>query len=123
MKILIDMNLSPLWENYLTEEGIECVHWSKIGKGNEPDSFLFDYAQKNNYFILTHDLDFGAILAYSKEDGPSVIQIRSNTITPDFFGKKLVSVLKQVESYLNEGALVVIDETRHRVRVLPLKKQ
>lgn len=123
MKILIDMNLSALRENYLTDLGIESVHWSKIGKGNEPDSFLFDYAQKNNYFILTHDLDFGAILAYSNEDGPSVIQIRSNNITPDFFGKKLVSVLKQVESYLIEGALVVIDESRHRVRVLPLKKQ
>ncbi len=103
MKILIDMNLSPSWETYLTEEGFECIHWSKIGKGNEPDSFLFEYAKKNNYLILTHDLDFGAILACSNEDGPSVIQIRSNNITPDYYGKKLVSVIKQVETYLKEG--------------------
>ena|SRR3990170_4077456 len=122
MKILIDMNLSPFWENYLTEEGFECVHWSKIGKGNEPDSFLFEYAKKNNYLILTHDLDFGAILAHSGDDGPSVVQIRSNNITPEFYGKKLVSAIKQAETYLKEGALVIIDETRSRIRVLPLKK-
>jgi len=122
MKILIDMNLSPSWENYLTEEGFESVHWSKIGKGNEPDSFLFEYAKKNNYLILTHDLDFGAILACSNEYGPSVVQIRTNNITPEFYGKKLVSAIKQAETYLKEGALVVIDETRSRIRVLPLKK-
>lgn len=122
MKILIDMNLSPSWENYLQEAGFDCVHWSKIGKGNEPDSFLFEYAKKNNHIILTHDLDFGAILAHSGENNPSVIQIRSNNITPDFFGKKLVSAIKQSETYLKEGALVVIDETRNSIRVLPLKK-
>jgi predicted nuclease of predicted toxin-antitoxin system len=122
MKILIDMNLSPSWENYLNEAGFECVHWSKIGKGSESDSILFEYAKKNNYVILTHDLDFGAILAHSGENGPSVIQIRSNNITPEYFGKKLILVLKQVESYLKEGTLVVVDEARHRIRVLPLKK-
>jgi predicted nuclease of predicted toxin-antitoxin system len=31
MKILIDMNLSPLWVDALTEAGIESVHWSTIG--------------------------------------------------------------------------------------------
>jgi predicted nuclease of predicted toxin-antitoxin system len=122
MKILIDMNLSPSWENYLAEEGFECVHWSKIGEGNEPDSILFEYAKKNDYLILTHDLDFGAILAHTNENGPSVVQIRSNNITPAVYGKKLVSAVKQAEVYLKEGALIVIDETRSRIRVLPLKK-
>ena len=121
MKILIDMNLSPSWEKYLTNAGYECLHWTKIGKGNEPDSELFDYAKKNRYIILTHDLDFGTMLAYSNEDGPSVIQVRIENITPEYYGKKLISVIRQVESYLNDGALIVIDETRHRIRMLPLK--
>jgi predicted nuclease of predicted toxin-antitoxin system len=122
MKILIDMNLSPSWEKYLVEAGFDCIHWSNVGKGSEPDLFLFEYAKKNNYLILTHDLDFGAILAHSGEDGPSVVQIRSNNITPEFYGKKLVSAIKQAEIFLQEGALVVIDEGRSRIRVLPLKK-
>jgi predicted nuclease of predicted toxin-antitoxin system len=31
MKILIDMNLSPLWVDAFLEAGIEAVHWSTIG--------------------------------------------------------------------------------------------
>jgi predicted nuclease of predicted toxin-antitoxin system len=30
MKILIDMNLSPLWVDVLTAAGIEAMHWSTI---------------------------------------------------------------------------------------------
>jgi predicted nuclease of predicted toxin-antitoxin system len=122
MKILIDMNFSPAWEKFLNEEGFEAIHWSNIGKGNDPDSQIFDYARKNDYIILTHDLDFGAMLAHSNEDGPSVIQARIENIIPEFYGKELLSILKQTESFLNEGALVVIDGVRHRIRILPLKK-
>ena len=121
MKILIDMNLSPSWENYLSNAGIDCVHWSKIGRDDEPDSQVFTYAKENNNVIITHDLDFGTMLAYSNEDGPSVIQIRTENITPESYGKKLISILKNVEAYLNEGALLVVDENRNRIRMLPLK--
>jgi len=30
MKILIDMNLSPLWVRFLVAHGIEAFHWSAI---------------------------------------------------------------------------------------------
>ncbi len=122
MKVLIDMNLSPEWELYLNNAGFESLHWSKIGKGNESDSIIFEYAKNNNFIIFTHDLDFGAILAYTNENGPSVIQARIENITPDSYGKKFVSILKQTESYLNDGALVVIEENKHRIRILPLIK-
>ncbi len=59
MKILVDMNLSPRWKNLLTQAGFEAIHWSEIGPGNAPDRSLFDYAARNNFVILTHDLDFG----------------------------------------------------------------
>jgi predicted nuclease of predicted toxin-antitoxin system len=31
MKILVDMNLSPTWVQFLVAHGIEAVHWSAIG--------------------------------------------------------------------------------------------
>ena len=31
MKILIDMNLTPLWVQFFEKEGIEAVHWPEIG--------------------------------------------------------------------------------------------
>ena len=63
MKILIDMNLSPDWREILARHGWEAVHWSSVGKSNAPDKTILQYAMDNGYVVLTHDLDFGAILA------------------------------------------------------------
>jgi hypothetical protein len=37
MKILIDMNLSPRWQKFLTEAGLQAAHWSELGAGDAPD--------------------------------------------------------------------------------------
>ena len=78
IKILLDMNLSPQWVKYLRKKGIEAVHWSDIGDGNTKDIEIIHWAKCNEYVIFTHDLDFSAILSSTNEDGPSVIQIRTN---------------------------------------------
>ena len=82
MKILIDMNLSPSWVNVFEAEGIQSVHWSTVGPHDAPDRQLFDWAQTNGYLVFTHDLDFGTILAASNASGPSVVQIRSQEVSP-----------------------------------------
>ena len=38
MKLLLDMNLSPDWEAFLASEGLESVHWSRIGAATAPDT-------------------------------------------------------------------------------------
>lgn len=30
-RILVDMNLSPLWATFLVDHGFEAVHWSSVG--------------------------------------------------------------------------------------------
>jgi predicted nuclease of predicted toxin-antitoxin system len=76
MKLLIDMNLSPQWIEFLAERGFESVHWSTIGDVTASDSRIMDYAAEHQWIVFTHDLDFGALLARRKTRGPSVIQIR-----------------------------------------------
>jgi len=63
MKLLVDMNLSPGWLKLLRDSGWEAEHWANIGRPNAPDSEVMAYAAANEYVVLTHDLDFGAILA------------------------------------------------------------
>ena len=63
MNILVDMNLSPKWADYLIENGINAVHWSSIGSHNAPDAEIIAYAKAHDFTILTNDLDFGFILA------------------------------------------------------------
>lgn len=83
MKLLVDMNLSPRWIGLLVDAGIEAAHWSTLGANNAPDNEIMTYASANGYVVLTHDLDFSAILAATHGEKPSVVQIRADDVSPD----------------------------------------
>ena len=73
MKLLIDMNLSPKWVAFLETAGIEAAHWSSVGSANASDASIMEFARDSGFVILTHDLDFGAILAATGGNSPSVM--------------------------------------------------
>ena len=116
MKILIDMNLSPAWVSVLEEAGHTASHWSTIGSMNAPDREILAWAKTNGYVLFTHDLDFGAILAATEAEGPSVVQIRAQDISPDHGKSLLLNILNKFGKNLIEGALISIDEEKSRVR-------
>ena len=120
MKILIDMNLSPLWVNYLTENGIEAIHWSSISSPDAPDAEIITYAKVQDLTILTNDLDFGFILAITHGKKPSVIQIRAGTLGPNRIGSIVVNAIKMLTADIDHGALITIDPRKTRVSLLPL---
>lgn len=120
MKLLVDMNLSPAWVPMLKAAGFEAVHWSEIGKRNAPDMALFAWARDNDHVVFTHDLDFGAMLALTQAGFPSVFQIRTQDVAPATLGPRAVGLLQRFQTELTNGALVVADELRERVRLLPL---
>ena len=121
MKFLVDMNLSPRWIQILNDAGWEAVHWSSVGKASAPDSEVMAFAAENDYVVLTHDLDFSAILAATHGEKPSVVQIRSEDVSPSVIGPQLIAALAYAASDLETGALVTVDPSRARVRLLPLK--
>jgi predicted nuclease of predicted toxin-antitoxin system len=121
MKILIDMNLSPAWQDILSDAGHEAVHWSQVGPPDAKDQPLLEWARDRGYIVFTHDLDFGAILAASKAEGPSVLQVRAQDVSPAHLSDLVLSVLVQFHDYLTRGAVVSVDEKAARVRVLPLR--
>lgn len=120
MKLLVDMNLSPAWVPVLKAAGFEAVHWIKIGKCNAPDIELFDWARDHNHVVFTHDLDFGAMLAFTQAGFPSVFQIRTQDVAPATLAPRVIGLLQRFQTELTNGALVVADELRERVRLLPL---
>jgi predicted nuclease of predicted toxin-antitoxin system len=122
VKILVDMNLSPRWVQFLQAAGIEAIHWSAVGKANAPDSGIMAYASQSGYVVLTQDLDFSAILASTADRKPSVVQIRSAEVSPEAIGQRVISALIQVGGELEAGALLTIDPNRSRFRLLPLHR-
>lgn len=121
MKILVDMNLPPRWVAALEATGIEARHWSIIGAPRATDEEVLNWAAGNGFILLTHDLDFGAILAFSGARTPSVIQIRTQDVRPDILAKRVASAVGQLSQALSDGALVTIEPARERVRILPLR--
>ncbi len=122
MKILVDMNLTPDWCPLLNRSGHQAVHWSEVGDPRAADHKIMKWATINGYVVFTHDLDFGAILAMTQAEAPSVIQVRTEDVMPDHLGQTVVSVLSEHETSLKEGAIIVIDKHRLRVRILPLRQ-
>ncbi|MGI8494092.1 MAG: DUF5615 family PIN-like protein [Pyrinomonadaceae bacterium] len=122
MKILIDMNLSPDWTAAFAAQNIESVHWSTVGDPRAEDIEIMEYARANGYIVFTHDLDFGTILMLTQAENPSVVQVRAQNILPSHLANTVVSVLRENEALLEQGALVVVDEGRARVRILPLQR-
>jgi predicted nuclease of predicted toxin-antitoxin system len=121
MKLLIDMNLSPRWATLLRETGFDAVHWSSIGAANAADSEIMAYARANDQIVFTHDLDFGAILAVTHGEKPSVIQVRSEDVSPEAIGTRIIDALRQMTLELEQGALLTVDSKRTRIRILPLQ--
>ena len=120
MKILIDMNLSPRWTAIFASYGIEAVHWFTVGAANASDFEIFEYAHINDYTILTHDLDFSAILAANRRNKPSLIQLRTGDINSDNAALLVINALREAVSEIETGAILTIELNKARLRILPL---
>lgn len=121
MKILVDMNLSPRWVAALTDAGWLATHWSQIGQANATDLEILRYAAANDYIVLTHDLDFATILAFTRGEKPSVVQFRATDLSPEALVSQTIQALRQAAPDLEAGALLTIEPDRTRLRILPLR--
>ena len=112
------MNLLPRWIAALSNAGCQAVHWSTVGPSDASDVEIMNFAAENEYVVLTHDLDFGAILAATHGKKPCVVQIRSDDVSPVSIGPQVISALLQLENEFSQGALVSVDPKRSRVRLV-----
>ena len=71
--------------------------------------------------VLTHDLDFSAILAFAQHTKPSVVQIRAADLNPNHIGAQVVAAIQQTQIELTTGAIVSVDPLQARVRLLSLR--
>lgn len=122
MKVVLDMNMPEIWEQFLTAAGHSAIHWSRIGDIRADDTDIMAWARANGHVVLTHDLDFGSLLFLTNATAPSVIQVRAEHILPKFLGAAVLEALDVTAPMLASGALVTIDPRRHRIRLLPLRE-
>jgi predicted nuclease of predicted toxin-antitoxin system len=113
------MGVSPRIVQWLRQNGDDAVHLRDQGLQRLPDPDIFNKAHSEHRIILTFDLDFGEIAALSKGRVVSVILFRlHNTRIPHVI-ERLQAALAFREA-LEKGAVVVVEESRCRMRSLPI---
>ena len=120
MKIVVDMNLSIKWAEYLNGRGFSCQHWSTIGLADASDDVIIAYCIAENAVVLTADLDFADLHAMRGTSKPSVIQLRASDKLPSVLGHSVARTLSVTRMQLESGAIVTITPKKIRVAKLPI---
>ncbi|NCG38850.1 MAG: hypothetical protein GWP48_15195 [Actinobacteria bacterium] len=121
MKFLIDHNRSPQLAELLPRAGHDAVHTVELGLERAPDDKLLKLAADQERVVVSGDTDFGALLALTRSQSPSVILFRARNM-PQAVDQAAVILghLDEVAEDLEQGAVLVVTDARIRVRRLPL---
>jgi len=114
------MGVSGTTVRTLRQRGQDVVHAGEIGLDREPDKAILQRARAEGRIVLTFDLDFGDLLAAGGHALPSVIVFRLQDETPTSVTSRLTRVIAERQAELSAGAIIVVEDTRYRVRRLPI---
>lgn len=120
MKFVADMGISPKTVRFLQDLGYQAVHLHQLGLDKLTDSEVLKKTLREESILLTHDLDFGGLLAASGTQLPSVIIFRLRSMRPEQVNVYLHNVITHHSEALDHGAIVTIAEAGVRIRQLPI---
>jgi len=121
LRFLADVGISPRIVAWLREAGHDAVHLREEKLHRLPDREIFAKAEQENRIVLTFDLDFGEILALSGNRTVSVVLFRLHNARTLHVIDRLRAVLRLSGEALDQGAIVVVEDARQRVRRLPIR--
>jgi predicted nuclease of predicted toxin-antitoxin system len=120
MRFLGDMGVSWRVIEWLRAAGHDAVHLRDEDLQRLPNGDIFQKGFAEHRIVLTFDLDFGEILAGSAGQLVSVVLFRLHDTRSEHVMERLRAVLDQSSAELLAGAIIVVEEGRHRVRKLPI---
>jgi predicted nuclease of predicted toxin-antitoxin system len=119
VKLLVDESLAGRVAALLAEAGHDATHVGDRGLLGSPDETVLASAQREDRILVTADTDFGTLLALSAPPQPSVILLRRPGRRAEERATAITDAIEAVGEALEAGALVVVEPSRVRVRMLP----
>jgi predicted nuclease of predicted toxin-antitoxin system len=120
VKVLADLNVSIAVVARLRRSGIEVERVGEVMGSRSTDIEIVEAARERGSILLSHDQDFGAILAQSGASTPSLLNLRTTSIDADFLARCIRRALQEAASDLAAGAVVTVEDGGIRVRRLPV---
>jgi len=117
------MNVPRELGRRLKAEGHEYRHVGDIGMAQADDLTIMEKARGSQEVIVTHDLDYGHLLAFSNTPVPSVIIFRLRNTHPDNLFTRIMGAWSEIEMPLHDGAIVVLEDATLRIRRLPIAQE
>jgi predicted nuclease of predicted toxin-antitoxin system len=121
MKFLLDVGITPALGRLLEKDGHIYRYLPDYYSNKTLDQSILDIARQHDEVVITHDLDFGTLLAFSGQNKPSVILFRIHHIHARTFHQLISAHWDNIITPLNDGSLVVIEDFGVRIRKLPIK--
>ncbi len=120
MKFLADVPIGRATVEFLRQAGHDVLRSVDRLAATASDIELVELAISENRAVLCFDLDFSAIVATSGQRRPSVITFRTTRRKAAVVNDRLEQVLAEIEAELARGVLVTVEDSRVRVRPLPI---
>jgi len=120
MRFLADMGISPATIAFLKALGHDAVHLHEQGLDGLHDWAVMEKAHEERRVVLTHDLDFGDLIAASGARLPSTIIFRLRNMRPERVNYYLDRIISEHQRSLEQGAVISVSEGQVRVRLLTI---
>jgi predicted nuclease of predicted toxin-antitoxin system len=122
VRFVVDANMSPRLAELLRASGHDAIAVRDVGLSDASDDEILGRAAVDRRVIISHDTDFGTLLAFRRVSTPSFILIRSSDpLTPDEHAMLIIDNLDAIIDDLQAGAIVVFGRGRLRTRRLPVR--
>lgn len=108
--------------DWLRHDGHDAVHLRELGLHRAPDENVFVRALREERIVLTFDLDFGDLAAFTADQRARVILFRLSNARAPHVIERLRAVLAASPDALAQGVIVIVEESRHRIRYLPVRE-
>ena len=121
MKFLLDVGISPQLGRLLEQDGPMYRYVPDYYSAKSDDAEILMFAAENDEVVLTHDTDFGTLLAFSGLSKPSVVLFRIHHVNAALFYQLISDNWPILCEPLETGALIVLETTSVRIKKLPFR--